>query len=527
MAVESGRQSAAVDNSHNLQTKKNHHTVSKSAQDKEKKSNDVTAETSHATNLTIDADCLIGQVPDESVRIMQQIVRKLDRQFVWRDRLLILTSDGLFVVEKSEDAVMTPQVKDHVPLDEIEKTACVALKDEIPEVAKTTSFRTEVARSEQKLDASEYEKQWLQMATDGMQAHVLSVKTYGEGVLAGRVLQFCLDTDDDVNLWVEQVSQAVKQIHKKTQSQTTLAKRTQDFAYTIYHSNGMQTCVAVLIFLNFVANVAQAEMQPEEASDIDTLFSVLDVVFNVIFAAELVINLVAHWFLAFFSDGWCLLDLVVVTVSLISMVAGSVPGVSTLRLMRAFRVLRLFGRFASLRQIINAVAAAFVPVCNAFLILFLVMSIYAILAVSFYSAHDPERFGSFSRALFAMFQVCTGDGWSTPARRLFAIMEPDSKGAVSPSVAIFFASFHIIVSWTLLQVVVAVLLDNFSAASNAEKVRTVIDAAQKSHKDELSTDVLVLDPLLAGRCMYICIHMYKYVYTYIYIYIYIYVYKYT
>jgi hypothetical protein len=135
-------------------------------------------------------------------------VRKLDRQFVWRDRLLILTSDGLFVVEKSEDAVMTPQVKDHVPLDEIEKTACVALKDEIPEVAKTTSFRTEVARSEQKLDASEYEKQWLQMATDGMQAHVLSVKTYGEGVLAGRVLQFCLDTDDDVNLWVEQVSQA-------------------------------------------------------------------------------------------------------------------------------------------------------------------------------------------------------------------------------------------------------------------------------------------------------------------------------
>lgn len=83
-----------------------------------------------------------------------------------------------------------------------------------------------------------------------------------------------------------------------------------------------------------------------------------------------------------------------------------IPGLNTLRLMRAFRVLRLFGRLSSLRQIINALTAAILPVLNAFLIMLLVISIYAILAVSFYGELRPKLFGSFTRALFTMFQVC-------------------------------------------------------------------------------------------------------------------------
>ena len=51
-------------------------------------------------------------------------------------------------------------------------------------------------------------------------------------------------------------------------------------------------------------------------------------------------------------------------------------------------------------------------VANAFLIMALVTSIYAILAVNFYACRQPEYFGSFSRALFTLFQICTGDGWA-------------------------------------------------------------------------------------------------------------------
>jgi hypothetical protein len=43
--------------------------------------------------------------------------------------------------------------------------------------------------------------------------------------------------------------------------------------------------------------------------------------------------------------------------------------------LRAFRVIRLFGRLGSLRDIIAALTAAVVPVLNAFLIMFIVGAI--------------------------------------------------------------------------------------------------------------------------------------------------------
>ena len=122
--------------------------------------------------------------------------------------------------------------------------------------------------------------------------------------------------------------------------------------------------------------------------------------------------------------------------------------------------------------------------------------------VSFFQEADPELFSSFSRAMFAMFQVCTGDGWSLMAHRLFKLMSPkeneDDRQLVVPGVAVFFASFHIIVGWTLLQVVVAVLLDNFSSASMSEKVRMALEREKLNKDDTLSPDVLVLDPLLGA-----------------------------
>eukprot|EP00961_Rhodomonas_salina_P238838 3227775-Rhodomonas_salina.5 len=44
------------------------------------------------------------------------------------------------------------------------------------------------------------------------------------------------------------------------------------------------------------------------------------------------------------------------------------PGVSILRIMRAFRILRLIGRFQKLKRIINAILVSIIPVLNAFLI---------------------------------------------------------------------------------------------------------------------------------------------------------------
>ena len=96
------------------------------------------------------------------------------------------------------------------------------------------------------------------------------------------------------------------------------------------------------------------------------------------------------------------------------------------------------------------------PVCNAMLVVLLVMSIYAILGVEFFRDHSVQ-FSSFSQALFTMFQTATFEGWSILSRSL-----SDDGETVPAGVAFFFTSYIMVVSWTLLPVVVALLLGNFS-----------------------------------------------------------------
>ena len=60
------------------------------------------------------------------------------------------------------------------------------------------------------------------------------------------------------------------------------------------------------------------------------------------------------------------------------------------RLMRAFRVLRIFGRLKSVRSIINALTASIVPVINAFFIVAIVMALFAIVGVTFFADEAPE-----------------------------------------------------------------------------------------------------------------------------------------
>ena len=103
-----------------------------------------------------------------------------------------------------------------------------------------------------------------------------------------------------------------------------------------------------------------------------TLIGQLNLFFTIAFTAELVINALANWFVAFLSF-WSLLDVFIVALSLFSVVATN-QSAGTVRILRAFRILRLFGKVRSLRKIVSALTKSIVPVSNVFLIMFLLIS---------------------------------------------------------------------------------------------------------------------------------------------------------
>lgn len=242
-----------------------------------------------------------------------------------------------------------------------------------------------------------------------------------------------------------------------------------------YERNAVQMGVAGLIFGNFIVSASNAELwkviDPAGTDDNDTpgeyVFYGFEIFFNSCFTVELFVNMYGKFPCTFWKDPWNVFDFVIVWVSLLSMVARDVPGISVLRLFRSFRVFRLFKRIRQLKLIIEAVMKSLPGVCNAFVVLLLIMSIWAIIAVQFFREDEwlgPTHFGDFFRALVTFFQIMTFDGWcSTIARPL--ILE---KGVIFAG---FFVTYVFVNSIMMTNVVVAILLEKFIKAQEELKLK--------------------------------------------------------
>ena len=99
-----------------------------------------------------------------------------------------------------------------------------------------------------------------------------------------------------------------------------------------------------------------------------------------------------------------------VTLSLVSLGPLSLP-TNVMRVMRAFRIVCLFGRLRSLREIIQALSMSMIPVMNSFIILLLATCVYAIFGVTLFADVSPDDFGVFDKSFLTMFKVVAGDTW--------------------------------------------------------------------------------------------------------------------
>jgi hypothetical protein len=97
----------------------------------------------------------------------------------------------------------------------------------------------------------------------------------------------------------------------------------------------------------------------------------LNFCFTIAFAVELLTNLYAFWLRDFLHNSWSCFDAIVVALSLVTLGPLDFP----ISVLRALRVLRLFGRFHSLKRILAALSASIIPVLNAFLIMLIVAMI--------------------------------------------------------------------------------------------------------------------------------------------------------
>ena len=319
--------------------------------------------------------------------------------------------------------------------------------------------------------------------------------------------------DLDVEAWMGLISKsaaAAKFEHERLYRFLQMQSRGQQFMT----ARPTQMFLGLVICASFLTIVCEAQIEADEGSRAAFVLSCLDFVFLAIFIAELLVNLFCFWWWPFWQDGWLRFDFAVVALSICQLVleytvGSSVPGIKQLRVLRTFRIIKAFGRNKELKKIIHAVVASIgrmlslslpppslrlsaspslslslslslylspsLPLClsarlydvphvytavgHATVITVLVMSIFCTVGVEMFKVDDPESFGTFIRAFHTLFSVISYGQWT---ENLPAINE-DGTGRVD--VIIFTYGYVLIVNVVLLQVVVAVLLDNFFRAA--------------------------------------------------------------
>ena len=216
--------------------------------------------------------------------------------------------------------------------------------------------------------------------------------------------------------------------------------------FKIKESRIFQFVVISIIILNAIT----IGVNTYDLSDLTKkLINYLDYSITVFFVIEIIIRFIGEPNKKdFFKSGWNIFDSTIVLISLIP-----IPNNSSfllLRLLRVFRVLRIISVIPELKKIIEALLNSVKRVFYVSLLLFIILYIYATIGSILFSEDIPERWSDLGVSMITLFQVLTLSSWEQ-------VMLPLQD--IYWWAWIYFFSFIIICGITMLNLLIAVLVD--------------------------------------------------------------------
>ena len=203
--------------------------------------------------------------------------------------------------------------------------------------------------------------------------------------------------------------------------------------------------ISIIIFNAFTIGINTYELGEFTKS----VISILDYSITVFFVIELLIRFIGEpKKINFFKSGWNLFDTFIVLISLIPISNSS--SFLLLRLLRVFRVLRIISIIPELKLIIEALLGSIKRVFYVSLLLFIILYIYATIGSILFSSDIPQRWNDVGISMITLFQVLTLSSWEQ-------VMLPLQD--VYWWAWIYFFSFIIICGITMLNLLIAILVD--------------------------------------------------------------------
>nr|7FBS_A Chain A, Sodium channel protein type 5 subunit alpha,Sodium channel protein type 5 subunit alpha,Sodium channel protein type 5 subunit alpha,G protein/GFP fusion protein [synthetic construct] len=262
----------------------------------------------------------------------------------------------------------------------------------------------------------------------------------------------------------------------------------QGFIFDIVTKQAFDVTIMFLICLNMVTMMVETDDQSPEKVNI---LAKINLLFVAIFTGECIVKMAAlrHYY---FTNSWNIFDFVVVILSIVGTVLSDIiqkyffsPTLfRVIRLARIGRILRLIRGAKGIRTLLFALMMSLPALFNIGLLLFLVMFIYSIFGMANFAyvkweagIDDMFNFQTFANSMLCLFQITTSAGWDGLLSPILNTGPPycdpnlpNSNGSRgncgSPAVGILFFTTYIIISFLIVvNMYIAIILENFSVAT--------------------------------------------------------------
>ncbi|KAM6149110.1 voltage-dependent P/Q-type calcium channel subunit alpha-1A isoform 2-T2 [Erethizon dorsatum] len=282
------------------------------------------------------------------------------------------------------------------------------------------------------------------------------------------------------------------------------------FEYTIMAMIALNTIVLMMKF--YGASVAY-----------ENALRVFNIVFTSLFSLECVLKVMAFGILNYFRDAWNIFDFVTVLGSitdiLVTEFGNNFINLSFLRLFRAARLIKLLRQGYTIRILLWTFVQSFKALPYVCLLIAMLFFIYAIIGMQVFGnigidvededsdedefqITEHNNFRTFFQALMLLFRSATGEAWHNimlsclsgkPCDKNSGILTADCGNEFA---YFYFVSFIFLCSFLMLNLFVAVIMDNFEYLTRDSSI------LGPHHLDEYVRVWAEYDPAAWGRMPY-------------------------
>ncbi|XP_068588557.1 voltage-dependent N-type calcium channel subunit alpha-1B-like isoform X3 [Cebidichthys violaceus] len=289
----------------------------------------------------------------------------------------------------------------------------------------------------------------------------------------------------------------------------------QSFQYKMWKfvvSPPFEYAIMTLIALNTVVLMMKFYGAPDLY---ESMLKYLNIVFTALFTLECILKIIAFGPLNYLKAAWNVFDFVTVLGSitdiLVTEIKDKMINLSFLRLFRAARLIKLLRQGYTIRILLWTFVQSFKALPYVCLLIAMLFFIYAIIGMQVFgnielneetAINHHNNFQTFFQALTLLFRSATGEAWheimlaclsNRPCDRLSGTV---GKECGSDFGYFYFVSFIFLCSFLMLNLFVAVIMDNFEYLTRDASI------LGPHHLDEFIRVWAEYDPAACGRITY-------------------------